>query len=109
LKYFGFYNFHVLGMWQASQNRDIIAPIAPFTNHSLTHDHAKRQHGLTVRPAMGTQYHPSVLRLGVVGLWVAKIPSPNEVVDSGRVALKLTDHVRNGRGAPALPVVLAPA
>jgi hypothetical protein len=24
LKYFGFYNFHVLGMWQASQNRDII-------------------------------------------------------------------------------------
>lgn len=28
-KYFGFYNFHVLGMWQASQNRDIIeAPTA---------------------------------------------------------------------------------
>ncbi len=24
LKYFGFYNVHVLGMWQASQNRDII-------------------------------------------------------------------------------------
>ncbi|HPS03573.1 MAG TPA: hypothetical protein PLA90_18725, partial [Candidatus Sumerlaeota bacterium] len=24
LKYFGFYNFHVLGMWQASQNKDII-------------------------------------------------------------------------------------
>ena len=24
MKYFGFYNFHVLGMWQASQNRDII-------------------------------------------------------------------------------------
>ena len=24
LKYFGFYNFHVLGMWQASRNRDII-------------------------------------------------------------------------------------
>jgi hypothetical protein len=24
LKYFGFYNFHALGMWQASQNRDII-------------------------------------------------------------------------------------
>lgn len=23
-KYFGFYNFHVLGMWQASQNKDII-------------------------------------------------------------------------------------
>jgi hypothetical protein len=25
VKYFGFYNYHVLGMWQASQNRDIIA------------------------------------------------------------------------------------
>jgi hypothetical protein len=24
MKYFGFYNFHVLGMWQASQNKDII-------------------------------------------------------------------------------------
>ncbi|MHB1461691.1 MAG: hypothetical protein ACYC1M_10460 [Armatimonadota bacterium] len=24
LSYFGFYNYHVLGMWQASQNRDII-------------------------------------------------------------------------------------
>ena len=24
LKYFGFYNYHVLGMWQASQNKDII-------------------------------------------------------------------------------------
>jgi hypothetical protein len=24
LKYFGFYNFHVLGMWQAGQNKDII-------------------------------------------------------------------------------------
>ena len=24
IKYFGFYNFHVLGMWQASQNKDII-------------------------------------------------------------------------------------
>jgi len=24
VKYFGFYNYHVLGMWQASQNRDII-------------------------------------------------------------------------------------
>ncbi|MHB1000613.1 MAG: hypothetical protein ACYC27_15340 [Armatimonadota bacterium] len=24
IKYFGFYNYHVLGMWQASQNRDII-------------------------------------------------------------------------------------
>jgi hypothetical protein len=24
MKYFGFYNFHVLGMWQASQNQDII-------------------------------------------------------------------------------------
>jgi hypothetical protein len=24
LKYFGFYNFHVLGMWQASRNRDVI-------------------------------------------------------------------------------------
>lgn len=24
LKYFGFYNYHVLGMWQASQNKDVI-------------------------------------------------------------------------------------
>jgi hypothetical protein len=24
LKYFGFYNFHILGMWQASRNKDII-------------------------------------------------------------------------------------
>jgi hypothetical protein len=24
VKYFGFYNFHVLGMWQASRNKDII-------------------------------------------------------------------------------------
>ncbi len=24
IKYFGFYNYHVLGMWQASQNQDII-------------------------------------------------------------------------------------
>jgi hypothetical protein len=29
VKYFGFYNFHVLGMWQASRNKDIIeAPTA---------------------------------------------------------------------------------
>ena len=29
LKYFGFYNYHVLGMWQASRNKDIIeAPTA---------------------------------------------------------------------------------
>lgn len=29
IKYFGFYNYHVLGMWQASQNKDIIeAPTA---------------------------------------------------------------------------------
>jgi len=24
LKYFGFYNYHVLGMWQAARNKDII-------------------------------------------------------------------------------------
>jgi hypothetical protein len=30
LKYFGFYNFHVLGMWQASQNRDIIEAATPW-------------------------------------------------------------------------------
>ena len=24
IKYFGFYNYHVLGMWQASRNKDII-------------------------------------------------------------------------------------
>jgi hypothetical protein len=24
MKYFGFYNYHVLGMWQASQNKDIV-------------------------------------------------------------------------------------
>jgi hypothetical protein len=33
----------------------------------FTHDHAKRQHRLTVRPAIGTQYHQSVLRPGFVG------------------------------------------
>ena len=30
LKYFGFYNFHVLGMWQASQNKDIIDATTPW-------------------------------------------------------------------------------
>ncbi len=30
LKYFGFYNFHVLGMWQASQNKDIIDAATPW-------------------------------------------------------------------------------
>jgi hypothetical protein len=30
LKYFGFYNFHVLGMWQASQSRDIIEARTPW-------------------------------------------------------------------------------
>jgi hypothetical protein len=30
LKYFGFYNFHVLGMWQASQNKDIIEAATPW-------------------------------------------------------------------------------
>jgi hypothetical protein len=29
-KYFGFYNFHVLGMWQASQNKDIIEAATPW-------------------------------------------------------------------------------
>jgi hypothetical protein len=30
MKYFGFYNFHVLGMWQASRNRDIIEATTPW-------------------------------------------------------------------------------
>ena len=30
LKYFGFYNFHVLGMWQAAQNKDIIEAATPW-------------------------------------------------------------------------------
>ncbi|HWQ90975.1 MAG TPA: hypothetical protein VN673_04835, partial [Clostridia bacterium] len=30
LKYFGFYNYHVLGMWQASQNKDIIEAKTPW-------------------------------------------------------------------------------
>jgi hypothetical protein len=30
LKYFGFYNFHVLGMWQACQNKEIIEAETPW-------------------------------------------------------------------------------
>ncbi|HEY5913997.1 MAG TPA: hypothetical protein VJA21_25695 [Verrucomicrobiae bacterium] len=30
MKYFGFYNFHVLGMWQASRNKDIIEAGTPW-------------------------------------------------------------------------------
>lgn len=30
VKYFGFYNFHVLGMWQASRNKDIIEAATPW-------------------------------------------------------------------------------
>ena len=30
LKYFGLYNFHVLGMWQASQHKDIIEAATPW-------------------------------------------------------------------------------
>ncbi|HEY3267931.1 MAG TPA: hypothetical protein VGM37_13455 [Armatimonadota bacterium] len=30
LKYFGFYNYHVLGMWQASRNKDIIEAPTPW-------------------------------------------------------------------------------
>ncbi len=30
LKYFGLYNYHVLGMWQASQNKDIIEAATPW-------------------------------------------------------------------------------
>lgn len=30
LKYFGFYNFHVLGMWQAARNKDIIEAPTPW-------------------------------------------------------------------------------
>lgn len=30
LKYFGFYNYHVLGMWQASRNKDIIEAATPW-------------------------------------------------------------------------------
>jgi hypothetical protein len=29
-KYFGFYNFHVLGMWQAAENKDIIDAATPW-------------------------------------------------------------------------------
>lgn len=30
VKYFGFYNFHVLGMWQAGRNKDIIEAATPW-------------------------------------------------------------------------------
>lgn len=30
LKYFGFYNYHVLGMWQASRNKDVIEATTPW-------------------------------------------------------------------------------
>ena len=30
VKYFGFYNFHVLGLWQASRNKDIIEAATPW-------------------------------------------------------------------------------
>ena len=30
LKYFGFYNYHILGMWQASRNKDIIDAATPW-------------------------------------------------------------------------------
>ncbi len=30
VKYFGFYNYHILGMWQASQNKDIIEAPTPW-------------------------------------------------------------------------------
>lgn len=38
LKYFGFYNYHVLGMWQASQNKDIIEASTPWEMPEIKSD-----------------------------------------------------------------------
>jgi hypothetical protein len=38
LKYFGFYNYHVLGMWQASQNKDVIQAETPWEMPELRTD-----------------------------------------------------------------------
>jgi hypothetical protein len=38
LKYFGFYNYHVLGMWQAGRNRDIIDAPTPWEMPELRTD-----------------------------------------------------------------------
>jgi hypothetical protein len=41
LKYFGFYNFHVLGMWQASRNKDIIEAATPWEMPEVRTDRNK--------------------------------------------------------------------
>ncbi len=52
LKYFGFYNYHVLGMWQAAQNKDIIEAATAWEMPEL---HTEKNH--TWRT--GNQRYPS--------------------------------------------------
>ena len=64
VKYFGFYNFHVLGMWQASVNKDIIMADTPWIMPELwsTPNLAWRT-GDERYPSYANYYHEPMIRV----------------------------------------------
>ena len=63
VKYFGFYNFHVLGMWQASFNKDIIEAATPWIMPELwsTPNRIWRT-GDSRYPSYANYYHEPLVR-----------------------------------------------
>jgi hypothetical protein len=64
LKYFGFYNFHVLGMWQASRNKDIIEAATPWQMPELwTSRNAVWRTGDARYPSYASLYKEPLVRV----------------------------------------------
>lgn len=63
IKYFGFYNFHVLGMWQAAVNKDIIEASTPWVMPELwsTPNQVWRT-GDECYPSYANYYHEPLVR-----------------------------------------------
>jgi len=63
IKYFGFYNYHVLGMWQAAQHKDIIeAPTPWFMPEIWTSTHQTWRTGDARYPSFCNYYKEPLVR-----------------------------------------------
>lgn len=64
LKYFGFYNYHVLGMWQASRNKDIVEAHTPWEMPELwTSANRVWRTGDERYPSYASLYHEPLVRV----------------------------------------------
>lgn len=92
VKYFGFYNFHVLGMWQASVNKDIIEAATPWVMPELWSTPGRVwRTGDERYPSYANYYHEPLVRakLGADGKTLLVIAANPYNIDLQTVKIRL--------------------